>query len=83
MALEKTSGRSKAPGGMRFLLGLPWGVCIGEIKAGSSREGVPIVSSMLFEDRVCVSGGGTGRAKSCLWALVKGEPEAIVRWMLS
>jgi hypothetical protein len=30
-----------------------------------------------------VSGGGTGRAKSCLWALVKGEPEAIVRWMLS
>jgi hypothetical protein len=81
MALEKTSGRSKAPGGMRFLLGLPWGVCMGEMKAGSSREGVPrmLASSMLCEERVCVSGGGTGKAKSCLWALVKGDPEAIAR----
>ena len=89
MALEKTSGRSKAPGGMRFLLGLPWGVCMGEMKAGSSREGVPrLASSMLCEERVCESGGGTGRAKSCLWALVKGDPEAIARavvlmWRLS
>ena len=89
MALEKTSGRSKAPGGMRFLLGLPCGVCMGEMKAGSSRAGVPrLASSMLCEERVCVSGGGTGKAKSCLWALVKGDPEAIARevvlmWRLS
>lgn len=62
------------------MLGLPWGVCMGEMKAGSSREGVPrLASSMLCEERVCESGGGTGRAKSCLWALVKGDPEAIAR----
>ena len=80
MALEKTSGRSKAPGGMRFLLGLPWGVCMGEMNGGSSRAGVPrIDSSMLCEERLCVRGGGTGKAKSCLWALVKGDPEAIAR----
>jgi hypothetical protein len=53
---------------------------MGEMKAGSSREGVPrLASSMLCEERVCVSGGGTGKAKSCLWALVKGDPEAIAR----
>jgi hypothetical protein len=34
---------------------------------------------MLCEERVCESGGGTGRAKSCLWAFVKGDPEAIAR----
>lgn len=51
---------------------------MGEMKAGSSRMGVPMESSMVCEERVCESGGGTGRAKSCLWPLVKGEPEAIV-----
>lgn len=64
MALEKTSGRSNAPGGMRFLLGLPCGVWAGEMKAGSSRLGVPGASFMLFEERVCRSGGGMGRAMS-------------------
>ena len=59
------------------MLGLPWGVCVGEMKAGSSREGVPrLASSMLCEERACVRGGGTGRAKSCRWAVVKGEAEA-------
>lgn len=33
MALEKTSGKSKAPGGILFLLGLPCGVCDGDMKA--------------------------------------------------
>jgi hypothetical protein len=66
----------------KALLGWP---CVGTsfialVKAGSSREGVPrLASSMLCEERVCVSGGGTGKAKSCLWALVKGDPEAIAR----
>ena len=36
MALEKTSGRSKAPGGACLLLGLPCGVCAGEMKASFS-----------------------------------------------
>lgn len=52
---------------------------MGEMKAGSSREGVPMASLMVLDERACVRGGGTGRAKSCLWPLVKGEPEAIAR----
>jgi hypothetical protein len=39
MAFSNTCGRSNAPGGWWLLLGLPWGVCWGEVKA--SCEGVP------------------------------------------
>ena len=35
MALENTSGRSNAPGGILFLLGLPCGVWTGEMKASA------------------------------------------------
>lgn len=47
------------------------------MKAASSRPGVPMFSSMLGGERVCESGGGTGRAKSGFWLLAKGEPEAM------
>ena len=32
MAASKAEGRSMAPGGLRFLEGLPWGVCVGVMK---------------------------------------------------
>ena len=38
MAFSKTWGRSNAPGGWWCLLGLPWGVCCGLMKAS---VGVP------------------------------------------
>ena len=63
MALSKTFGRSLAPGGNRFLLGLPCGVETGEVKLfcvgvwGNSYSALP--------DRVCSNGGGIGSLNSC------------------
>jgi hypothetical protein len=51
-AFEKTSGRSKAPGGILFLLGLPVGVSEGEMKPLYSCFGVPGFSLTSFEERV-------------------------------
>lgn len=63
MAFSKTWGRSNAPGGWWCLLGLPWGVCCGLMKASA---GVPGRSILL--PRVWRSGGGTGSGNlSLLW----------------
>lgn len=83
-ALEKTSGRSNAPGGIRFLLGLPVGVSAGEIQPLRSCCGVPGVSLTSFAERVWRSGGRTGMASSCLGVLdaivmVGDQPDG--RWL--
>ncbi|KAH0238733.1 hypothetical protein KCV06_g9, partial [Aureobasidium melanogenum] len=71
MALENTSGRSKAPGGMRFLLGLPWGVWTGEMKGCAlwfwfwcrGEVGVRGRSPRSLPARECIGGGIMGMFK--------------------
>jgi hypothetical protein len=66
IALEKTSGRSKAPGGMRFLLGLPCGVWTGEMKGCAlwfwcrGEVGVRGRSPRSLAPRECIGGGIMG-----------------------
>jgi hypothetical protein len=61
MAFSKTCGRSNAPGGWWCLLGLPWGVCCGLMKASVGVPGRSIALS-----RVCSGGGGAGSWKLSL-----------------
>ena len=62
------------------MLGLPWGVSYGEVKA--LLEGVCGLSYTSFAERVCKSGGGIGIVKLG-FPLFKGEiggaAEAILR----
>ena len=64
IAFSKILGSSFAPGGRAFLLGLPWGVAYGEVKA-LLLVGV-VGRSRSWPERVCKSGGGIGSLKSCL-----------------
>ena len=59
--VSKTFGRSFAPGGSLFLLGLPWGVDIGVVKPFSLAE------------RVCRRGGGAGNS-ILVWPMDMGAP---------
>lgn len=65
MAASKAEGRSIAPGGLRFLDGLPWGVWVGVMKlARVVAVGVVGRSGYvsLWEVRVWRGGGGAGRS---------------------
>lgn len=66
MAFSKATGRSLAPGGFRFLLGLPCGVETGVVKL--FRFGVfgRSLKDSFWLERVWRGGGGTGRMPSCL-----------------
>ena len=64
MAFSNTFGRSLAPGGSLFLLGLPWGVEKGEVNPIC--VGVCGLSEYSFPDRVCKGGGGIGMLKAGL-----------------
>ena len=64
--LSKATGSSLAPGGFRFLLGLPWGVETGVMKL--FRFGVFGLSALkgsFWPERVCRGGGGMGIVLSC------------------
>ena len=64
--LSKATGRSLAPGGFRFLLGLPCGVETGVMKL--FRFGVfgcSLLKDSFWLERVCRGGGGTGMILSC------------------
>lgn len=61
MAFSKTSGRSCAPGGSCFLLGLPTGVAVGDTKPACVG-----VEGRSWGARVCTKGGGIGILKSFL-----------------
>lgn len=65
MAFSKATGRSTAPGGALFLLGLPCGVWTGVMKL--FLEGVlgRSLKVSFWLERVWRGGGGTGRMPSC------------------
>lgn len=73
MAFSKATGRSCAPGGFRFLLGLPCGVETGVVKL--FRPGVlgRSAKESFWLARVWRAGGGTGRTPSCLLAWDEGK----------
>ncbi len=66
IAFSKATGKSNAPGGARFLLGLPCGVATGVVKL--FLVGVPGLSlnASFWLERVRRGGVGTGRMPSCL-----------------
>lgn len=76
IAFSKALGRSFAPGGNCFLLGLPEGVCVGLVKPFC--VGVEGRSKYSFPERVCKSGGGIGIFKSGLLVGERGVLTAIV-----
>jgi hypothetical protein len=78
MAFSKTCGRSKDPGGAWCLLGLPWGVCCGLMKA--SCEGVLGRFMSSAPERVCIGGGGVGSWKVCLSAAMTRRGWLSIWW---
>lgn len=65
--LSKATGRSLAPGGFRFLLGLPCGVETGVMKLFRLGVfGLSLLKDSFCVERVCKGGGGTGMMFSCL-----------------
>jgi hypothetical protein len=72
--LSKATGRSLAPGGFRFLLGLPCGVETGVMKL--FRFGVfgrSLLKASFWLERVCRGGGGTGMILSCFPPCEEGK----------
>jgi len=65
MAFSKATGRSTAPGGALFLLGLPCGVETGVMKLFLVGVFGRSLKASFWPERVWRGGGGTGRISSC------------------